>query len=116
MHMSAAGRVTPRARYRFFRDLREDTRDLLLLALVDGRCERGIARSVWRRASLIPDLLRGFEETQHVGAGHAAAAPGEDVMERFGLPPSPAVARLLDGRVRLRRSGSCHARGGAGLP
>jgi len=97
MHMSAAGRLTPRARYRFFRDLREDTRDLLLLALVDGAAVRGESpRSVWRRASLIRDLLRGFEETQHVGADAPPLLRGEDVMERFGLPPSPAVGRLLE--------------------
>src|SRR4030095_1510483 len=64
-HLAAAGRVTPRARYRFFRDLREDTRDLLLLALVDAAAVRGESfRSVWRRAMLVRDLLRGWEERQ----------------------------------------------------
>ena len=97
MHLAAAGRLTPRARYRFFRDLREDTRDLLLLALVDAAAVRGESpRSVWRRAALIRDLLRGFEETQHVGADAPPLLRGEDVMERFGLPPSPAVGRLLE--------------------
>src|SRR5207249_23459 len=33
MHLAAAGGVTRRARYRFFRDLRDDARDLLLLSL-----------------------------------------------------------------------------------
>ena len=96
MHLSAAGRVTPRARYRFFRDLREDTRDLLLLALVDAAAVRGESpRSLWRRASLIRDLLRGWEE-QQVGADAPPLLRGEDVMERFGLPPSPAVGHLLE--------------------
>ena len=94
--MSAAGRLTPRARYRFFRDLREDTRDLLLLALVDAAAVRGESpRSIWRRASLIRDLLRGWEG-QHVGADPPPLLRGEDIMERFGLPPSPAVGRLLE--------------------
>ena len=96
MHLAAAGRVTPRARYRFFRDLREDTRDLLLLTLVDAAAVEGESpRAVWRRASLVRDLLRGWEE-QQVGAGAAPLVRGEDVMERFGIPPSPAVGRLLD--------------------
>src|SRR5206468_2521251 len=93
MHLAAAGRVTPRARYRFFRDLREDTRDLLLLTLVDAAAVEGESpRAVWRRASLVRDLLRGWEE-QQVGAGAAPLVRGEDVMERFGIPPSPAVGR-----------------------
>jgi len=52
-------------------------------------------RSIWRRASLIRDLLRGWEE-QHVGADPPPLLRGEDIMERFGLPPSPAVGRLLE--------------------
>ena len=33
--------MTRAARYRFYRDLREDTRDLLLLSLVDAAAVRG---------------------------------------------------------------------------
>jgi putative nucleotidyltransferase with HDIG domain len=96
MHLAAAGQVTPRARYRFFRDLREDTRDLLLLALVDAAAVTGQSpRAVWRRAALIRELLRGWEENQ-VGAGAPPLVRGEDVMERFGLRPGPAVGRLLE--------------------
>jgi len=96
MHLAAAGRVTPRARYRFFRDLREDTRDLLLLTLVDAAAVAGESpHAVWRRASLVRDLLRGWEETQQGGAGAAPLVRGEDVMEHFGIQPGPAVGRLL---------------------
>ena len=63
----------------------------------DAAAVRGESpRSVWRRAPLIRDLLRGFEETQHGGADAPPLLRGEDVMERFGLPPSPAVGRLLE--------------------
>jgi poly(A) polymerase len=95
-HLAAAGRVTPRARYRFFRDLREDTRDLLLLSLVDAAAVRGESpRAVWRRATLIRDLLRGWQERQ-AGGDAPPLLRGEDVMERFGLPPGPAVGGLLE--------------------
>jgi putative nucleotidyltransferase with HDIG domain len=96
MHLAAAGRVTPRARYRFYRDLREDTRDLLLLVLVDAAAVRGDSpRSIWRRAELIRDLLRGWEE-QPAGVDAPPLLRGTDVMERFGLSPGPAVGRLLE--------------------
>jgi putative nucleotidyltransferase with HDIG domain len=95
-HLAAAGRVTPRARYRFFRDLREDTRDLLLLALVDAAAVRGESfRSVWRRAMLVRDLLRGWEERQ-VSGDATPLLRGGDIMERFCLAPGPAVGRLLE--------------------
>ena len=96
MHLAAAGRVTPRARYRFYRDLREDTRDLLLLVLVDSAAVTGVSpRSIWRRAVLIRDLLRGWEE-QPAGVDAPPLLRGTDVMERFGLQPGPAVGRLLE--------------------
>src|SRR5262249_2357342 len=41
MHLTQAGEITPRARHRFFRDLDDDARDLLLLAIVDGAAVTG---------------------------------------------------------------------------
>jgi poly(A) polymerase len=95
MHLAQAGEVTRRARYRFYRDLGPDTRDLLLLSLVDAAAVTGASPlAVWRRAGLIHDLLGGWAEAESV----AAAPPllrGQDVMERFDLPPGPAVGHLL---------------------
>ena len=95
MHLGASG-VTSRARYRFFRDLGPNARDLLLLALADAAAVRGESPlGVWRRATLIRDLLAGFREQQTA----ALAAPlvrGGDVMERYGLRPGPDVGRLLE--------------------
>ena len=95
MHLGQVGAVTRRARYRFYRDLGADTRDLLLLALVDGAAVTGASPlAVWRRAGLLRDLLGGWRD-----ADSAAAAPpllrGEDVMTRFALPPGPVVGHLL---------------------
>jgi putative nucleotidyltransferase with HDIG domain len=96
-HLAAAGRVTPRARYRFFRDLGEDTRDLLLLNLVDAAAVTGVSPlAIWRRASLVRDLLRGWEETARAEAESAPLVRGEDVMARFGIAPGPEVGRLLE--------------------
>jgi putative nucleotidyltransferase with HDIG domain len=95
MHLGASG-VTSRARYRFFRDLGPNARDLLLLALADAAAVTGASPlAVWRRAALIRDLLAGWREQQA-----AALAPplvrGGDVMARYGLRPGPEVGRLLE--------------------
>jgi poly(A) polymerase len=101
MHLGATDRVTPRARYRFYRDLREDTQDLLLLALADAAAVTGASPlRVWRHAALIRDLLGGWEEQQAVEAAPPLLR-GEDVMARLGLSPGPAVGRLL---VRVREA------------
>jgi hypothetical protein len=95
MHLAAAGPLTDRARWRFYRDLGEDARDLLVLALVDAAAVRGEAPSrTWRRATLLRELMAGWAAEE----ARATAPPlirGEDVMARFGLPPGPAVGALL---------------------
>ncbi len=95
-HLAAAGGVTRRARYRFFRDLRDDARDLLLLSLADAAAVRGESpRAVWRHAETVRDLLRGWEERPD-GPAAPPLVRGEDVMRRFGIGPGPAVGRMLD--------------------
>lgn len=95
MHLARAGMVTARARYRFFRDLGDEVRDLLLLALVDGAAVTGVSPlSVWRRAVVVRHLLGSRSEALEA----ETATPllrGEDVMGHFGIGPGPAVGRLL---------------------
>jgi poly(A) polymerase len=95
MHLASADAVTPRARYRFFRDVGTETRDLLLLVLADGAAVRGESPfRHWRGATLVRDLLAGWEE-QRVSARAEPLLRGDDVMERFGLSPGPEIGRLL---------------------
>jgi putative nucleotidyltransferase with HDIG domain len=110
MHLASAASITPRARYRFYRDLREDTRDLLLLVLVDAAAVTGASPvATWRRSSVVRDLMRGWAE-QRVAAAAPPLVRGEDVMARFRLEPGPRVGWLLAqareaqdlGRVRSR--------------
>jgi putative nucleotidyltransferase with HDIG domain len=97
MHLAKAGTLTPRSRYRFFRDLGDETRDLLLLATADAAGLRGDSPlGVWigPSGSLIRALMAGIQPARAA----AAASPlirGEDVMQRFGLAPGPEVGRLL---------------------
>ena len=49
MHLANAGGITRRARYRFFRDLGSEARDLVLLTLVDAAAVRGDSPlSIWK--------------------------------------------------------------------
>ena len=101
MHLGNAGGITRRARYRFFRDLGEDARDLVLLALADASAVRGdLPMAVWSGpgGSILRELMRGAGEEER-----AAATPpllrGGDVMAALGLAPGREVGRLLE-RVR----------------
>jgi putative nucleotidyltransferase with HDIG domain len=95
MHLTQSGEITPRARRRFFRDLGDDARDLLLLALVDGAAVEGESPlTAWRRSWVVRTLLRDWP-AQAAVAARPPLLRGEDVMERFALPPGPLVGALL---------------------
>ena len=97
MHLGQLPEISRRARYRFFRDLGSEARDLLLLTLADAAAVRGVSPiSVWRASEgqLVAEFMRGWEEARR----QAALPPlvrGEDVMAAFGLAPGPPVGRLL---------------------
>jgi putative nucleotidyltransferase with HDIG domain len=97
MHLAQSGPLTRRARFRFFRALGEEARDLLLLTLADAAALTGDSPlALWAGSGgdLVRTLMAGVD-----AEAAAAAAPallrGEDVMEALGLPPGPVVGRLL---------------------
>lgn len=97
MHLASAGAITRRARYRFFRDLGDDARDLLLLTVADAAAVAGHSPlAVWSgpAGDMLRDLMVGVVEERR-----AAEAPplvrGHDVMVAFALPAGPRVGRLL---------------------
>lgn len=97
MHLAQSGGVSRRARFRFFRDLGDDARDLLLLALADAAALQGDSPlRVWSgpEGRIVRELMAGHaEETA------ALLAPplldGREAMEALGLPPGPEIGRLL---------------------
>lgn len=97
MHLAQSGGVSRRARFRFFRDLGDDARDLLLLALADAAALRGGSPlEVWSGpgGTIVRELMAGHAEE----AAALAAAPlldGRDAMEALDLPPGPELGRLL---------------------
>jgi len=121
MHLARAGIVTRRARHRFFRDLGDDARDLLLLALADAAAVRGESPlAVWAGpgGEIVRTLISGVAEEQALAA-EPPLLRGEDIMEAFGLAPGPEVGRLLArareaqtlGLVTTREAALAHIRG-----
>ena len=97
MHLTQAGRITRRARYRFFRDLGEDARDLLLLALADAAGMDGRPPlEVWADAggAVLRALMEGAAEAR-TAASTPPLLDGDDVMAAVGIGPGPMVGRLL---------------------
>jgi poly(A) polymerase/tRNA nucleotidyltransferase (CCA-adding enzyme) len=97
MHLAQAGVITRRARFRFFRALGDEARDLLLLALADAAALDGAAPlAVWTGAGgeVVRTLMAGFDE-EAAAAASPALLRGEDVMAAFGVAPGPEVGRLL---------------------
>jgi poly(A) polymerase/tRNA nucleotidyltransferase (CCA-adding enzyme) len=97
MHLAQSGAVSRRARFRFFRDLGDDARDLLLLALADAAALRGDSPLVvWNgpAGTIVRDLMAG-----HADEAAALSAPplldGRDAMEALEMPPGPEIGRLL---------------------
>lgn len=97
MHLAQSGSMTRRARFRFFRDLGEDARDLLLLALADAAALRGDSPlDVWAgpHGRTVRELMAGHaEETATLAA--PPLLDGRDAMEALALPPGPELGRLL---------------------
>jgi poly(A) polymerase len=97
MHLAQAGKITRRARHRFFRDLEEDARDLVLLALVDAAAVTGRSPwAVWRgpESQVLRELMAGHADESTLAATPALLSGG-DIMEAFGLDPGPEIGRLL---------------------
>jgi putative nucleotidyltransferase with HDIG domain len=97
MHLGMLDEVTGRARYRFHRDVGAEVPALVCLTIADAAGTDGRPPGlVYRGATrtLLESLLAG-----EAAATREAAVPplvrGEDVMAALGLPPGPAVGRVL---------------------
>lgn len=101
MHLGLLAVVSPRARYRFFRDVGEEVPALVCLTIADaagtdGRDPADVYRGPTR---LLLDTLLAGERDAVREAGEPPLLRGEDVMAALDLPPGPDVGRALR-RVR----------------
>ncbi len=89
---------TPRAVYRYYRDLGDVAVDTLYLNLADYLAARGplLSPEEWaEHCGVIAHVLREGAE-RRATAATPRLLDGHDIMEVFGLSPGPQVGRLLE--------------------
>ncbi|MDI6755292.1 MAG: hypothetical protein QME78_12975 [Thermodesulfobacteriota bacterium] len=104
LSLSKGQRLTPRAKYRFFRDLGKEGIDQALLALADGLASKKID-FLWTKFQNLPGDLGKIKEVAgelicyyHEEFSRKPQKPlldGREIMEAFGLPQGKAVGNLL---------------------
>ncbi|MFN3929024.1 MAG: HD domain-containing protein, partial [Thermoflexus sp.] len=97
-HGLARGRLTPRAIYRFFRDLGALGVDLVLLALADTLAVWGptLTDAIWRPRLLVAQTLwQAFFEAPERFVRPIPLIRGDDLLA-MGLPEGPQIGRILE--------------------
>ncbi|MDD2703408.1 MAG: HD domain-containing protein, partial [Candidatus Omnitrophica bacterium] len=99
--------VTPRAKFRFFRDAGMEAASILLLSLADQRSTRGyptLERSRGRHERTGRALIREyFYKQKEVNPGRLVN--GHDIIKEFGLQPSPEIGKILRDLEELQAIG-----------
>jgi len=110
--MSQQGLPSPRAIYRFFRDVGDSGVDTLLLSLADHLATRGpnLKLASWREHTQVVShvLAKRFEEERVVTP--PKLINGHDLIKIFGLSPGPEVGRLLELAREAQASGELNTR------
>ena len=98
LHLAKLEEITDRASYRFFRDTGGAGVDVLLLALGDNLAlvHDGENLDQWVRiCGVVGTLLRDYYERHDQIVEPEPLLSGNDLLERFGMEPGPAVGRML---------------------
>ncbi len=93
------GDPSRRTIYRFFRDTREAGVDIILLSLADLRAtyEHSLPEDLWAAELDVARLLmENYWERPTETVKPPSFLDGHEVMETFGLRPSPIVGELLE--------------------
>jgi len=98
--------LTPRARFRYFRDTAADALGVLLLSLADQRATKGPLTTALSRinhektvAKLIAELFKKRAKRK------APLVNGHAIMRKFSLSPSPLVGKVLSELEELQAIG-----------
>ena len=99
--------LTARAKFRFFRDTRQESISVLLISLADQRATKGpyaTKESRLRHERLVVKLIK--EHFKKAGAkAQERLVDGNDIMKELGIEPSPLVGRILSELEELRAIG-----------
>lgn len=106
-YLANSRKVTPRAKFRYFRDTADEAAGILLLSLADQRATRGRlttpqSRLVHEKASagLIKEYFRRKKEKKI-----ERLINGDDLIKKFKLPPSPLIGKILRQTEELQAIG-----------
>ena len=103
---------TPRAVYRYYRDLGDAAVDTLFLALADYLAAKGpnLALEQWSaHARMIGCILEAGEQ-QPQTSGPARLVTGHEVMDHLALEPGPLVGDIVQTLIEAQASGEIHTR------
>jgi len=88
--------VTPRARYRFFRDVGPVAPDVLLHSVADVRATVGDDDPAWQSHLTFVREMLAFRRERVRPVERAVPLSGNDVMEIVGIGPGPLVGYVLE--------------------
>lgn len=111
-HGLARGRLTPRAIYRFFRDVGALGVDLTLLALADTLAVWGptLTDAVWAPRLRVAQILwQAFFEAPERFIRPAPLIRGEDLLS-LGVPEGPQIGRILEAIREAQAAGEVTTR------
>ncbi|MFA4842722.1 MAG: HD domain-containing protein [Candidatus Omnitrophota bacterium] len=89
--------LTPRAKFRFYRDAQDETISTLLVSLADQRATRGrltTKTSRERHEKLAASLIRQYFKEKNEKKP-ARLVNGDDLIREFKLKPSPLIGKIL---------------------
>ncbi|MCK9594997.1 MAG: HD domain-containing protein [Candidatus Omnitrophica bacterium] len=104
--------LTPRAKFRFFRDAGDEAVSVLLLSQADERATQGyllLDKIRKRYKRVIPGLIREYFRKQDVPK-QKRLINGNDLIEHFKLEPSALIGRLLSRLEELQAIGKIKTR------
>ncbi|VAX25254.1 hypothetical protein MNBD_NITROSPINAE02-1436 [hydrothermal vent metagenome] len=93
------GKISPKACYRYNRDLGEWAVPASILCYADALATRGPRVTDERRRQeemAIIDLLQFIEHEEAKPAGGRLPVTGKDMMEKFNIPEGPLIGQLLE--------------------
>ncbi len=96
--MSQIGLPTPRAIYRYFREVGEAGIDILFLSLADHIATRGpnLNPVHWREHTQLVDYVLARRTEQETRVVPPKLVSGDDLIGLFGLKPGPQIGQLLE--------------------